>query len=102
LFRLITQGRRPLGIVLGALLFALVLETTPHLVHHLFEQDEASGCEFLTAADHDPAIVDGTSGGLGVPQAREMLADTAPATPCSLAIQAAASRGPPRTSSARL
>jgi hypothetical protein len=38
----------------GAILF-LIAETTPHLVHHLFETDQEPECEFLAIADHTPA-----------------------------------------------
>jgi hypothetical protein len=38
----------------GAFLF-LIAETTPHLVHHLFETDHEPECEFLAIADHTPA-----------------------------------------------
>jgi hypothetical protein len=54
---LVSRVRRPSGLLLGAWLFALVLETAPHLVHHLFDEEPASACEFLATADHEPGIV---------------------------------------------
>ena len=38
----------------GAILF-LIAESTPHLVHHLFETDQEPECEVLVIADHTQA-----------------------------------------------
>src|SRR5262245_40718673 len=55
--RLTLRARRPLSLLLAGWLCALLLETAPHLVHHLFDEDQGSACEFLAAAD-SPAVVD--------------------------------------------
>jgi hypothetical protein len=54
--RLTSCARRPLSLLFAVWLCALVLETAPHLVHHLFDEDQGSACEFLAAAEA-PAVV---------------------------------------------
>jgi hypothetical protein len=44
---------------LAALLLTFVLEQSPHLVHHLFDDDEALGhqpCPFASSADREPGL----------------------------------------------
>jgi hypothetical protein len=85
----------------GALLF-LIAETTPHLVHHLFETDQEPECEVLVIADHTPAAT--------APLALFVVAlstsgrtDPAPASRPALApARRPASRGPPTASLAWL
>jgi hypothetical protein len=44
-----------LSVLFAGWLFGLVLETAPHRVHHLFDQDQGSACEFFAVADA-PAV----------------------------------------------
>jgi hypothetical protein len=93
--RLIARGRRPLGLLLGTWLFALVVETAPHLAHHLFDEDPASACEFLAAADHDPVIVGAPAVVLGALPARDEAIDRSQPSHPTPAAPAAVSRAPP-------
>jgi hypothetical protein len=52
----ISRARRPLSLLFAVWLCALLLETAPHLVHHVFDEDQGSTCEFLAAA-HAPAVI---------------------------------------------
>ena len=93
--RLIARGFRPLALLFGIWLFALVLETAPHLVHHLFDEDEAPACEFLAVADHEPGIVGAPPVVLAGLPARDRAVDrSGPHTPAA-AVPAAVSRAPP-------
>src|SRR5262249_36452416 len=47
--------RSALSLLLGAALLYVIAETTPHLVHHLFETEQEPECEFLAVADHATA-----------------------------------------------
>jgi hypothetical protein len=93
--------RRPVGLLLGAWLFALVLETAPHLVHHLFDEDPASACEFLAAADHDLGIVGASLAFTSLP-ARDGVPDHFRPHASTVAVPAAVSRAPPLAFLARL
>jgi hypothetical protein len=99
--RLIARGR-PLGLLLGIWLCALVLETAPHLVHHLFDEDLVSACEFLAAADHDPVIVGAPAVVLGALPARDETTDRSQPSHPTRAAPAAVSRAPPSACLARL
>jgi hypothetical protein len=99
---LIAWGRRPLGLLLGTWLFALVLETAPHLVHHLFDEDPASACEFLAAADHAPVIVSAPAVVLGALPAHDELVDRSQPDSPTPAAPAPVSRAPPLACLARL
>jgi hypothetical protein len=54
--RCTSRARRLLSLLFAGWLCAVLLETAPHLVHHLFDEDQGSACEFLAAAD-SPAVV---------------------------------------------
>ena len=49
--------RRALAGLLVAWLLCQIAESTPHLVHHLFDADPAPECEYLAIAEHAPAAV---------------------------------------------
>src|SRR5262245_37853804 len=92
------RWRPTLSLLLGVALLYQIAETTPHLVHHLFETDQEPECEFLAVADHTPAaaapllllvvtlIACGRAGAVPAPRPR--------LTPA----RAPASRGPPAPS----
>jgi hypothetical protein len=93
------HGRCPrLSLLLcGALLF-LIAETTPHLVHHLFETDQEPECEVLVIADHTPAAAAPVLAFVAVLSAGGRT-DPAPAARPPLAPgRRPASRGPPAAS----
>ena len=52
-----SRWRSTLSLLLGAALLYVIAETTPHLVHHLFETDQEPECEFLAVADHATAAI---------------------------------------------
>ena len=92
--RLLSRVRRPLSLLFAVWLCALAFETAPHLVHHLFDEDRGSTCEFLAAADA-PAIVGTPAEALvGLP-ARDLPIDRdVPHCP-AVSIMAAEARAPP-------
>jgi hypothetical protein len=61
----------------AALILGFVVETTPHLVHHVLDPDKGNGCQVLQAAERSHATV-GTLAATPAP-VRAFLADI-PAT----------------------
>ncbi len=47
---------RAATLLLSVWVLAVVLATSPHLVHHVFDPDDGADCPFLTAAHHAPGI----------------------------------------------
>ncbi len=89
--------RRWLALVLGGWLLVLLAESSPHLVHHLFDsdRDHGQGCGYLATADHAPAaLADATPAAPGLwPQTHAV---PAPVTPeRSTAARPVAIRAPP-------
>jgi hypothetical protein len=92
--RFTSRARRPLSLLFAVWLGALVLEMAPHLVHHLFDEDQGATCDFLAAADA-PAVVGVPAEPLGGRPARDLPTDRdAPHHP-SLSLMAAGARAPP-------
>ncbi len=89
--------RRALLLLLGGWLLVLIAETTPHLVHHLFDTDHDPECEYLAVADHAPAAVTAVlTVAVAVPACGR--ADPgAPPRPALSPARAPASRDPPTT-----
>jgi hypothetical protein len=91
-------GRRsaPLALLTAALLLAFLIELSPHLVHHLFEEHSAEhDCPFATAGEHQAGAI-----GLGAalassdgPTASAVLWPGATLAPRPVALPA--SRAPP-------
>src|SRR5262245_53154755 len=92
--RWVTRARRPLSLLFAGWLCALLLETAPHLVHHLFDEDQGSDCEFLAAAD--APVVIGAPAEIVVERApSDLPADgTVPQRPSGVRM-AAVARAPP-------
>jgi hypothetical protein len=44
-----------LALLFAGWLLGLALESAPHLVHHLFDEDDGAGCGFLATTHHTPA-----------------------------------------------
>jgi hypothetical protein len=92
--RFLSRARRPLSLLFASWLCALVLETAPHLVHHLFDEDQGSTCEFLAAAEA-PAVVGMPAETLvGLPAQDLPIDRDVPHCP-AVAIMAAEARAPP-------
>ena len=52
------HSRRAAAVVLAVWIALVAMEAAPHLVHHLFDDDDqASQCEFLALADHTPGAL---------------------------------------------
>jgi hypothetical protein len=94
--RFLSCVRRPLSLLFAAWLFALLLEAAPHLVHHLFDEDQGSGCEFLAAADV-PAIVGAPPEAVLQLPSRDLSTDVAVPRRPTVCITAAVARAPPRS-----
>jgi hypothetical protein len=92
--RFTSHARRPLSLLFAVWLCALVLETAPHLVHHLFDEDQGSTCEFLAAAEA-PAVVGTPAEALvGLPVRDLPIDREVPHCP-AVSIMAAEARAPP-------
>ena len=92
--RFSSRARRPLSLLFAIWLCALVLETAPHLVHHLFDEDQGSTCEFLAAAEAPAVVGTPTEALVGLP-ARDLPIDRdVPRCPAA-SIMAAEARAPP-------
>ena len=48
---------RAAAMVLAVWMAVVAVEAAPHLVHHLFDDDQAPPCEFLALADHTPGAL---------------------------------------------
>ena len=44
-----------LALLFAGWLLGLALQSAPHLVHHLFDEDDGAGCGFLATTHHTPA-----------------------------------------------
>jgi hypothetical protein len=92
--RFTSRARRPLSLLFAVWLCALILETAPHLVHHLFDENQRSTCEFLAAADA-PAVVGTPAEALvGLPVRDLPIDRDVPHCP-PVSIMAAEARAPP-------
>src|SRR5262245_13529997 len=93
------QRYRPrLSVLLcGALLF-LIAETTPHLVHHLFQTDQEPECEVLVIADHTPAAAPPLVPFVVALSACGRTVGYRPSRPSLSEIRRPANRGPPPAS----
>jgi hypothetical protein len=49
--------QRAAAAVLAVWIALVAVEAAPHLVHHLFDDDQAPPCEFLALADHAPGLL---------------------------------------------
>jgi hypothetical protein len=83
----------------GALLF-LIAETTPHLVHHIFETDQEPECEVLVIAEHTPAAAAPLVLFAAPLSASGRTASDPPSRPSLAPGRRPASRGPPPASPA--
>jgi hypothetical protein len=92
--RSVSRARRSLSLLLAGWLGVLALETAPHLVHHLLDEDQGAACEFLAAAD-EPAVVAVPDVALIAGPARDLPADRAVPSRPAVARPAAVARAPP-------
>jgi hypothetical protein len=92
--RFVSRTRRPLSLLFAVWLCALLLETAPHLVHHLFDEDQGAGCEFLAAAGDAPAIVGPADVLAGLP-AQDLPTGRDIRHPPTVYVTAAVARAPP-------
>lgn len=92
--RSVSRARRVLSLLFAGWLGALALETAPHLVHHLFDEDQGAACEFLGAAD-EPAVVEAPAVALVPWPARDLPVDRAVPSRPTVARPAAVARAPP-------
>lgn len=84
-----------MALALGAWLAILLLEASPHFVHHLFETDDHDRCGFAATADHAPAAIGATGllhGAGPAPERAEPAATPFAATPSGRPV---ATRAPP-------
>jgi hypothetical protein len=92
--RSVSRARRSLSLLFAGWLGALALETAPHLVHHLLDEDQGATCEFLAAAD-EPAVVAAPAVSLVAWPARDLPVDRAVPSRPAVARTAAVARAPP-------
>ena len=86
--------RMAVATVTAALVLGFVVETTPHLVHHVLDPDKGAGCQVLQTAERSQAAV-GTLD-MGPAPAPARLIDTASIAPGpTLAAPAPRGRAPP-------
>jgi len=51
----VARRHSALALLFAGWLLGWALESAPHLVHHLFDEDDGAGCSFLATAHHTPA-----------------------------------------------
>ena len=51
------ERRAAMGALSAALLLGFIVETAPHLVHHVLDSDKGAGCQVLQAAERSHAVV---------------------------------------------
>ena len=54
-FLAVARRHSALALLFAGWLLGWALESAPHLVHHLFDEDDGAGCGFLATTHHTPA-----------------------------------------------
>ena len=78
----------------AALVLGFVVETTPHLVHHVLDPDKGAGCQVLQTAERSQAAV-GTLDTTPAPAPARLIDTPSTAPAPTLAAPAPRGRAPP-------
>ena len=93
---IVTTMRRALALLEALFLLVLLIEVSPHSVHHLFDTDHVEEtCPFAASAERAPAVAaDTQSSTLGAPDTQPV-ATTPEVAPATVQRTADAARAPP-------
>jgi hypothetical protein len=87
-----------LGLVFAGFLAAFVVGISPHLVHHLFDDDhQQADCPFASVAERQPGLTASTAVAIATTQITAPPALPVPAAPASSVRAPSSPRAPPAT-----